>query len=160
MRRFIVLICAVVVTWGGAGCSDTVTSINAPSPSEAPAVGASPFVNSGSAGGGAAQSGSGSSISTMRVVLVTDANTNGLPDRGDSIMFTISTTQRWNQVSVVCSQDGTVVLRAVRTPSAWSAVTLTSQAWQAGSADCEATLDQFNGTKVMTLAVATFTAGA
>jgi hypothetical protein len=91
---------------------------------------------------------------------VTDRNSDGRPNRGDTITFTISTTVMWDQVSVVCSQNGTEVLRAERTADAWSPLTLTSPTWQAGAADCKATLDQVNDTKVTTLASATFTAGA
>jgi hypothetical protein len=53
-----------------------------------------------------------------------------------------------------------VVLRAERTADAWSPITLTSPTWQAGAADCKATLDQVNDTKLTTLVSATFTAGA
>jgi hypothetical protein len=91
---------------------------------------------------------------------VTDRNSDGRPNRGDSITFTISTTQMWDQVSVVCSQNGTVVLSAERTADTWSPLALTSQTWSGGSADCKATLDQLNDTKVTKLASATFTAGA
>jgi hypothetical protein len=54
-----------------------------------------------------------------------------------------------------------MVLRAERTADAWSPVALTSLTWQAGAADCKATLDQLNDdAKVTMLASATFTAGA
>jgi hypothetical protein len=66
----------------------------------------------------------------------------------------------WDQVSVVCSQNGKVALRAERTVDAWSPVALASPTWQAGAADYKATLDQVNDTKVMLRASATFTAGA
>jgi hypothetical protein len=92
--------------------------------------------------------------------MVTDANADGRPNRGDTITFAISTTVMWDQVSVVCSQNGKVVLRAEITADEWSPLALTSQTWQAGPADCKATLDQVNDTKVTTLASATFTAGA
>jgi hypothetical protein len=56
---------------------------------------------------------------------------------------------------VVCSQNGDVVLRASRT----SAIALSSEIWQAGAADCVATLDQIGGTRTLGLATASFTAG-
>jgi hypothetical protein len=92
--------------------------------------------------------------------MVTDSNADGHPGRGDTITFTVSTTQTWNRVGIVCSQNGAVVLRGSRTPSAWSPIALTSDTWQAGAADCAATLEQVSGTRVLTLATAAFTAGA
>jgi hypothetical protein len=53
-----------------------------------------------------------------------------------------------------------VVLSAERTVDEWSPFTLTSQTWQAGAADCRATLERVNETSVTPLASATFTAGA
>jgi hypothetical protein len=87
-------------------------------------------------------------------------NSDGRPNRGDLITFAISTTLPWDQVSIVCSQNGDVVLSVTKTPDAWSPLTLTSQTWSGGAADCKATLDQVNDDKVLTLASATFTAGA
>jgi len=144
-------------------CSDGETTVIGPS------VAAGRFANTGgstqgddkgTSGGGESGPGSASSISRLALILVTDANGDGHPNRGDSITFTISTTQMWDQVSVVCSQNGTEVLRAERTADKWSPLVLTSQTWQAGPADCKATLDQLNETDVTTLASATFTAGA
>jgi len=111
-------------------------------------------------GGGESGPGSASSISRLALILVTDRNSDGRPNRGDSITFTIATTLPWDQVSVVCSQNGEVVLRAERTADEWTPLPLTSQTWQSGPADCRATLEQVNDTKVTTLASATFTAGA
>lgn len=81
----------------------------------------------------------------------------GRPNRGDSITFAISTTQTWSQLSLVCSQNGAVVLPVRRTPNAWSPITLSSQTWQTDAADCVATLDQVNDTRALTLAAAAFT---
>jgi hypothetical protein len=92
--------------------------------------------------------------------MVTDRNGDGRPNRGDVVTFKISTTVTWDQVSLVCSQNGTVVLSAEITADEWSPIALTSPTWQAGAADCKATLDQVNDTKVTPIASATFTAGA
>jgi hypothetical protein len=116
--------------------------------------------DTGASGGGESGPGSESSISRLTLLLVTDRNGDGRPNRGDSITFRVSTTVTWDQVSVVCSQNGTEVLRSEKTVDEWSPFTLTSQTWQAGAADCKATLEQVNDAKVTTLASATFTAGA
>jgi len=148
-------------------CSDGETTVIGPSSGVAPGA-AGRFANTGGStqgddnqtSGGASGPGTESSISRLALVLVTDRNSDGRPSRGDTITFTISTTQTWDQVSVVCSQNGTVVLTAESTADAWLPLTLTSQTWQTGPADCKATLDQVNDTKVITLASTTFTAGA
>jgi hypothetical protein len=166
MRRLTVVALLLVAAASSSQCSDGDTTAIGPSSGIAPA-GAGRFANTGGsaqgntgAPGGGSGPGSESSISRLALVLVTDRNSDGRPNRGDTITFTISTTVMWDQVSVVCSQNGTEVLRAERTADAWSPLALTSQTWQAGPADCKATLDQVNDTKVTTLASATFTAGA
>ena len=168
MRRLTVVALLLVAAASSSQCSDDTTT----------AIGPSSGIASGRAGrfantGGSTQSGdqgvpsgesgpgSESSIARLALLLVTDRNSDGRPNRGDSITFTISTTQMWDRVSVVCSQNGTEVLRAEKTADAWSPLALGSQAWQAGPADCKATLEQLNDeAKVTALASTTFTAGA
>ena len=166
MRRSTVLALLLVAAASSSQCSDGETTIIGPS------AAAGRFANSG--GGSSSQGGDttgtpsggesgaagGSSISRLALILVTDRNSDGHPNRGDSISFTISTSLPWDQVSVVCSQNGDVVLRVARTPSAWSPISLTSDTWQTGAADCVATLEQVNDTKVLTLATASFTAAS
>jgi hypothetical protein len=167
MRRLTVVALLLVAAASSSQCSDGDTT--AIGPSSGVAASASRFANTG----GSAQSddqggtpagetgpGSESSISRLALVLVTDRNSDGRPNRGDSITFAISTSQMWDRVTVVCSQNGTEVLRAERTADAFTPLALGSSAWQPGPADCKATLDQVNDTKVTTLASATFTAGA
>jgi len=92
---------------------------------------------------------------TLRVVMAADQNFDGAPNYGDSITFDVNTTQSWNQVSVVCTQNGAVVYGAV-----WpypSVLTLSSQVWDGGGADCAATLMAFNGAKATTIGATTFT---
>jgi hypothetical protein len=167
MRRSTLMALLLVAAASSSQCSDGETTAIGPSSGVASA-GAGRFGNTGgstqgdNAGASGGQSGPGSetSISRLALILVTDRNSDGRPNRGDSITFTVSTTLPWDQVSVVCSQNGTEVLRAERTADEWSPFALTSPTWQAGPADCKATLDQLNDTKVTTLASATFTAGA
>ena len=165
MRRSTVLALLLVAAASSSQCSDGETTVIGPS------AAAGRFANSG---GGSSQGGDntgtpsggesgaagGSSISRLALILVNDRNSDGHPNRGDSISFTISTSLPWDQVSVVCSQNGDVVLSETRTLETWSPIALTSQTWQAGPADCKATLDQINDTKATPLASATFTAGA
>ena len=165
MRRSTVLALLLVAAASSSQCSDGETTVIGPSAT------AGRFANTGggsSQGGGdtGAPSGGdsgpagGSSISRLALILVNDRNSDGRPNRGDTISFTISTTLAWDQVSVVCSQNGEVILSVAKTPDMWSPLTLTSQTWSGGAADCRATLDQVNDDKVLTLASATFTAGA
>jgi len=167
MRRPTVLALLLVAAASSSQCSDGETTVIGPSSS----VAAGRFANSGGGstqgdntgttpGGGESGPAGGSSISRLALTLVVDRNGDGRPNRGDSISFTISTTQMWDQVRVVCSQDGTEVLRAERTADEWSSIALTSPTWAGGAADCKATLDQVTDTKVTPLASATFIAGA
>jgi len=169
MRRLTVVALLVVAAAISSQCSDGDTTAIGPSSGISPAS-AGRFANSGGGssqggdttapGGGDSGPAGGSSISRLALILVNDRNSDGRPNRGDTITFTISTTLVWNQVTIVCSQNGDVVFGGERTLDAWSPVVLTSQTWQTGAADCKATLDQVNDTKVTTLASATFTAGA
>ena len=166
MRRSTVLALLLAAAASSSQCSDGETTVIGPS------AAAGRFANSG--GGSSSQGGDttgtpsggesgaagGSSISRLALILVTDRNSDGHPNRGDSISFTISTSLPWDQVTVVCSQNGDVVLSETRTLDTWSPIALTSPTWQAGPADCKATLDQINDTKATPLASATFTAGA
>ena len=166
MRRSTVLALLLVAAASSSQCDDGKTTAIGPSSGIAPAA-AGRFANtSGSTqgdqqqvSGGESGPGTESSISRLALILVTDRNSDGRPNRGDSITFMISTTQMWDHVSVVCSQNGTVVLTAERTADEWTPLALTSPTWQAGPADCKATLDRLNDTDVTTLASATFTAG-
>src|SRR5262249_3074894 len=138
MRRFTVVALLLFAAASSSQCSDGDTTAIGPSSASA---GVGRFSNSGGgtgqgsdtgtpSGGGSGPAG-GSSISRLAVTLVTDRNGDGRPNRGDAISFMISTSLPWDQVSVVCSQNGDVVLSEVRTPDTWSPIALTSQTWQA-----------------------------
>ena len=158
MRRSTIAALVLAAAAGSSQCSDSSAPVGVlPSPNPSGAR----FSNSGSVqGDGSATSGPVSSISRLAVTIATDNNGDGRPNRGDSITFAIATTQTWSQVSVVCSQNGEVVLRASRTPAAWSPISLSSETWEAGAADCVATLDQITDARVLTLATAAFSAGS
>lgn len=168
MRRLTVVALLLVAAASSSQCDDGTTTVIGPSTGVAPAA-ASRFANTagstqgdqqGPSGGGESSPGTESSISRLALILVTDRNSDGRPNRGDSITFTIATSLPWDQVTVVCSQNGEVVLTADRTADAWTPLPLTSPTWQAGSADCKATLDRLIDGEATTLASATFTAGA
>jgi len=158
MRRSTIAALVLAAAAGSSQCSDSSAPVGVlPSPNPSGAR----FSNSGSVqGDGTATSGPVSSISRLAVTIATDNNGDGRPNRGDSVTFAISTTQTWSQVSVVCSQNGDVVLRAVRTPKESAPIALASETWSAGPADCVATLEQINDTRVLTLATAAFSAGS
>jgi len=164
MRRSTVLALLLVAAASSSQCSDGETTVIGPSAAAGRCAntggGSSQGGDTGTPSGGDSGPVGGSSISRLALILVNDRNSDGRPNRGDLITFAISTTLPWDQVSIVCSQNGDVVLSVTKTPDAWSPLTLTSQTWSGGAADCKATLDQVNDDKVLTLASATFTAGA
>jgi hypothetical protein len=110
-------------------------------------------------GGGKPGGGSGS----MTVQVVTDANANGLPNWGDQVHFTLSTSNSKPIVSLTCSQGGYVVYADSRPyywPNIWDDpgnFTLSSMSWTSGAADCRA---EAKGTsskgRTVTLASTTF----
>ena len=164
MRRSTVLALLLVAAASSSQCSDGETTVIGPSATAGRFAntggGSSQGGDTGAPSGGDSGPAGGSSISRLALILVNDRNSDGRPNRGDLITFAIATTLPWDQVSIVCSQNGDVVLSVTKTPDAWSPLTLTSQTWSGGAADCKATLDQVNDDKVLTLASATFTAGA
>jgi hypothetical protein len=106
------------------------------------AKGASP--NGGSGGGGKGGGGS----SSLSLVMVTDANGNGTPNWGDTVTFKVTTTQtQYPSVALKCSQGKTLVYQTSAGfypsyPWPWQQnMTLKSDAWTGGAADCTATLN-------------------
>ena len=166
MRNFAILASVMMLAAGSSNCSSPAGAANDIVPSglvAGSAQGDTTFGTNAAGGQGKGKGNtpvSGSGGSTLDYVIVTDNNVNGLPDQGDTIDFVVSTTEQWNQVSLACSQNGTVVLSGVRTSSAWYPIMLGSAAWQSGTIDCVATLDQYSGTKTVTLASKSFQAFA
>jgi hypothetical protein len=117
--------------------------------------------------GSGGKPGGSTSSSSLRVVMVDDANGDGNPDWGDVITFDISTTDTTQpNVSLKCSQAGTVVYGAVAGfypgyPWPWTQqMSLSSTAWSGGSADCTAVLQKYSGAKVINLTSISFAVGA
>jgi hypothetical protein len=104
---------------------------------------------------------------TLTVVMVADENGDSLPNWGDTITFDVSTTATDEpHVDVTCYQDGTLVYSAWTGyydsyPWPWTQnMTLSSQAWTGGAADCTATLSAYSGSSVETLSTLDFLVGA
>lgn len=119
----------------------------------------------GGGGGGGKPSGGAGNLALAP--MVTDSNGNGLPNWGDQVTFTVSTSVTENpQVSLKCSQNGVVVLNGsagfgANDPWSWAQVfTLATSAWAGGAADCTATLYYYNGRSFSTLATIGFPVGA
>jgi hypothetical protein len=109
--------------------------------------------------GGGATSGGGS----LSVAMVADTNQNGLPNWGDTIRFNVSTNATTEpHVNLTCSQNGVVVYGAATGyyasyPWPWTQnMTLSSQSWTGGAADCTAVLSAYSGTSSTTLATLSF----
>ncbi|MFL5798029.1 MAG: hypothetical protein ACJ77A_08860 [Actinomycetota bacterium] len=98
--------------------------------------------------GGGHTSGGGSSISFS---MVNDANSDRLPNWGDTITFSVSTTAtQYPSVELDCSQNGTPVYThsagfypTYPWPQSQNFV-LQSYVWTGGAADCVATLYYMN----------------
>jgi len=116
--------------------------------------------------GGAAGKGAGGGASSLSVVLVADANGNGLPNWGDQLTFNVSTTATDRPtVRLHCYQNGILVYTfsaGFFTGYPWTTVYgLSSQSWTAGAADCTASLIYTkSGGRVVTLKTLEFQAGA
>ena len=109
--------------------------------------------------------GGASSSSSLTFVMHADTNGNDLPDWGDTVTFNVSTTETTEpHVDLTCSQGGTVVYGATTGfyasyPWPWTQnMTLSSQMWTGGAANCVARLYYFSGTSSVTLASQSFTA--
>jgi len=100
-------------------------------------------------------------LSTLTVVLMD--STDALPHWAQQVSFNVSTTVTTEpHVNVTCSQSGVVVYGTTTGyyptyPWPWTQVmTLSSQDWSAGAADCVAVLWYADGVKVVTLTTMSF----
>lgn len=121
------------------------------------------FAAPGGKGGGG---GKPSSNSSLTYSMLADANGDGMPNWGDTIRFnpvTDATTQP--HVELLCSQSGSLVYSATAGyfdsyPWPWTQeMSLKSNAWTAGAADCVARLYLLNAkakTGTTTLATLSF----
>ena len=106
----------------------------------------------GKPGGGGTATGGGLSLVLLD-------STDGVAHWGKQVTFTVSTTATTEpNVSLTCKQNGVVVYGAVTGfyasyPWPWTRhMTLSSQSWTGGAADCVAKLYYFSGSSTVNLA--------
>jgi hypothetical protein len=121
------------------------------------AIGWAAFAAPHNGGGGKGSNG------TISLVLSTDVNSDGLPNWGDTITYSVSTTATSApSVKTACTQNGSVVLHAdssfyAGNPFAYTNyVPLKSGAWINGAADCTATMYYNSHNKQVTLATLSY----
>jgi hypothetical protein len=110
-------------------------------------------------------SGGSTTGASLSVVMVVDANANGLPNWNDTITFAVTTSASTPVVVLNCSQGSTGVYTAQAGfyPSyAWPAnYRLSSTMWTGGAASCVATLESYGAHgKYTQLSTLKFTVGA
>ena len=93
--------------------------------------------------------GGGKSTGTLTgPVMVTDTNSDGLPNWGDVITFKVTSSASWPSVQLDCYQNGTPVYSATTgyyPTYVWTNnYTLDNWKWTSGAADCTATLYHTN----------------
>jgi hypothetical protein len=123
---------------------------------------AAPPIGKGKGGGKVVNSPNGLSYS-----IVSDQNSDGQPNWGDTIRFSIDQTATTEpHVDVSCTQNGEVVYTAQSGyfdsyPWPWTQnFELKSGAWTGSAADCTAKWYYFNGPKTVTGGILLFQAGA
>ncbi len=81
---------------------------------------------------------------SLTLDMVYDYGTSGF-SWGDSVSFTVSASEQWNQVNVSCYQNGARVYAAVwpLTP----VLNFSSALWSSGAAECTAELISFGSSK-------------
>jgi len=118
------------------------------------------FAGKGHHGGGTT---GGTGTGSLTLKMVTDLKLNGVPNWGDTITFVVSTSATTEpHVNLSCSQNGVAVYGAstgyyASYPWPWTQnMTLSSQSWAGGAADCTAVLQAYTGTSVTTLGTLSF----
>jgi hypothetical protein len=119
-------------------------------------------VGKGKPGGGGKPRANGS----ITVVMVTDTNADGLPNYGERLKFDVITTATTEpHVSLLCYQNGTLVYSAQTgyfEGYPWpgsQTMTLSSNSWTGGAADCTANGYYFDGLKTVDFAGLQFQVG-
>jgi hypothetical protein len=105
----------------------------------------------------------GGSNGSISLVLSTDVNGDGLPNWGDTVTYSVSTTATSApSVKTVCTQNGSVVLHSESSfyagnPFAYTNyVPLKSDVWTSGAADCTATMFYNSHKQQVTLATISY----
>lgn len=115
--------------------------------------------------GGGKHGGASTGSTSLSLVLLN--STDGLAHWGQQVTFNVSSTATSQpNVSLTCTQNGQVVLGAASGfyagyPWPWTQVmTLSSQSWTGGAADCVAKAYYFSGSSTINLTSISFTAYA
>ena len=169
MRKFVTLASIVVLAASAVACGQSSNSATdilslgspvSPSALEARTGGTTGGKGGGKGSGGTTTGGGGGSLSWKMVV---DTNGNGSPNWNDTITFNVSTSATTEpHVSLSCSQNGNVVFGGTTGfyasyPWPWTNyMTLNTQSWTSGAADCTARLYYINGTSTVTLTSISF----
>jgi hypothetical protein len=172
MNRFAILASVFALAVGTTGCGNsqgTSNSLVDVGPSTITSASADASAGNlttlakgsgGHKGGGTTTTGGGS----VGIVMVTDLNGDGLPNRTETITYNVSTTAPYPTVDLSCSQNGSLVLSATTGfydgypwPSTHNTM-LESWSWTSGAADCTVTLHSSGSSTI--LAQVKFTAGA
>ena len=119
-----------------------------------------PVSSAAKPGGSGSTGGGGGTSSSLAVVIVNDKNGNGVPNWGDTVTFSVSTTATTQpEVELACYQDGIKVADGVGgfyAGDPWAPedqmMTLESYVWTGGEADCTATLFYMKRGKAIDLA--------
>lgn len=155
MRKFVVLASCVMLAAVAAGCAGPSSSDSLLAPGGGDSLSANGKGRKPSGGGGGTTGGGSSSLELR---MVTDNGGDGGPNWGDVVTFNISTTATTEpNVSLTCSQNGVVVYGAVAGfyasyPWPWTQImTLSSNSWTGGGADCVAKLYYISGTSTVDL---------
>ena len=153
MRKLVIVAAVVVAAAGSVNCGSSPNGDILSSPS---ALADSTLAGTDNNG----KHGPGTPTSGLTLAMVTDANSDGAPNHGDQVTFNITTNETTNpQVSLTCSQNGVLVYNSFSANNWTPIFTLSSGAWQSGSANCTATL-YYGGSKIVTLATLNFAVAA
>ena len=146
MRSLVSLASVVLIAASAANCADvpgeanSIGSINPSILAAAPASDAKLTMTA--TGGKKGKPGAVNPSPDLAVQTVLDADGDGLLSWGDSISIEVLTTDSWNQVEVICSQNGVDVFGSGRTKGVNDQypIQLSSGMWTGGAADCTASL--------------------
>jgi hypothetical protein len=112
--------------------------------------------------GGNGKNSSGASASSLTLRLVSDSNSDGQPNAGDTVTFDVLSPTSYPTVTLDCYQDGAKAFWASANfydsglPAWMRNFTLSSTYWTGGAADCTATLTDASSGRVQTLATRDF----
>jgi len=151
MKRFVILASVVVLAAGSANCGGSGSSSEWPSSIVGPsAVGdASPMLSAKGGGGKPGGGTTGGGTLSIKMPLVDDTNSDGVPSFRDTLTFNVQTTATvYPYVTLRCYQNGVLVSKesnGMFPTSLGQNFTLGPTAsWTGGTANCTATLENWD----------------